>query len=97
MERYDTPKVKNATEAYEHMRRLVDEAYVNQRSVFLVSMKPQHDGMVDIKSMVMNMDQHEKALLMVAFALVEGNKRVDEPISDDLAIVREFIKGMTGE
>ena len=81
-------------QAHTFMTRLLDEALVDHRSAFLVTMKPLPDGMVDVKSGMMNLDQREKGLLMVAFAIVQMNRRNDTEIADDLRTLGEYVGSM---
>lgn len=81
-------------QAHTFITKLLDEALVDHRSVFTVTMKPLPGGMIDVKSGMMNLDQHEKGLLMLAFAIVQMNKKASTEIADDLRALGEFVGRM---
>lgn len=81
-------------QAHTFMTKLLDEALVNGRSAFMVTLLPLSGGMLDVKSGMMNLDQHEKGLLMLAFAIVQMNGRSGTEIADDLRTLGEFVGRM---
>lgn len=85
---------KTAEEAHDFMVDLLDEALADGRSAFLVTMKPLPAGMVDIKSGMMNLDQHEKGMVMVSFAVVQMHRKSESDIKEDMATLGRFVGRM---
>ena len=82
---------RTAKEAHNHMVGLLDTALSDDRSAILVTMKPLPDGFIDVKFGMMNLDQHDKGLFMVAFAVVQMNRRSGCNIKDDMFTLGEFV------
>ena len=85
---------KTPAEAHTFITKLLDEALVKHRSAFMVTMEPLTGGMVDVKSGMMNLDQTEKGLLMMAFAIVQMNKKSDATLAEDLRTLGEYVGRM---
>ncbi|MCK5641036.1 MAG: hypothetical protein KAJ19_09575 [Gammaproteobacteria bacterium] len=85
---------KTAKEAHAHMVDLIDAALAEGGSAFLITMKPLSDDMIDMKLGMMNLDQHEKGLVMVAFAVVHMHKKSGSDIKDDVSNVGRFVGRM---
>lgn len=82
---------RSAEEAHDHMSKLLDEALAGGRSALLVTMKPMPDQTIDVKLGMMNLDQHAKGLLMVAFAVAYMNQKSGSCIKDDLVTLGSFV------
>lgn len=80
--------------AYVHMIGLLDAALSDGRSAVLVTMQPTSGDVIDVKLGMMNLDQHVKGLLMLAFAVVHMNRRSGSDIKEDVATVGRFAERM---
>jgi hypothetical protein len=78
--------------AYVHMTGLLDAALSDGRSAVLVTMQPTSGDMIDVKLGMMNLDQHVKGLLMLAFAVVQMNQRSGSDVGEDMAIMGKFVR-----
>lgn len=85
---------RSAEEAHDRMSRLLDEALAGRRSALLVTMEPMNDQTIDVKLGMMNLDQHEKGLLMVAFVVAHMNQKSGSCIEDDLVTLGSFVGSM---
>ena len=80
--------------AHDFMINLLHEALEDDKSALTMIMKPLSGGMVDVKYGAMNLDQPEKGLLMLAFALSHMNKKSDRSIEQDLEVLEGFVRAM---
>lgn len=94
----DVTNPKTAEEAHANIVRLAKEALEEHRSVFMVTMQPLvGNQLMDVRSVMMNLDQHEKGIVMVAFAVVQMNKKSGTDIRRDLEKLAEYATIMAGE
>ena len=84
----------SAESAHAHMVALMDTALADDRSAILVTMKPLPDDVIDVRFGMMNLDQHEKGLVMVAFAVVHMHKKSKSDIKDDVSTLARFVGRM---
>ncbi len=85
---------KTAREAHAHMVDLLDVALADDRSAFIVTVKYLSNSTIDVKLGIMNLDQHEKGLLMVAFAIVHMHRKSGSDIGEDVANVGRLVERM---
>ena len=84
----------SAEEAHNQMVGLMDEALADGRSAIIVTMQPMMGDLIDVKSGMMNLDQHEKGLLMVAFLVVQMSRKSGSDIKEDVATLGRFVGKM---
>lgn len=89
---HDEPiRPRTAAEAHRYLRDILDESLRDERSVTLVSMKELPSGVIDVKHGVMNSKYLEASLFMLAYAVVDLNRKSKNPIAVDLRKLGEFV------
>ena len=84
----------SAESAHAYMVDMMDTALADDRSAILVTMKPLPGGTIDVGFGMMNLDQHEKGLVMVAFTVVQMHKKSKSDIKDDVSTLARFVGRM---
>ncbi len=95
MEPYGEPKhPKTAAEMYEDMLKMLQEALRTGRHAILITMEGVSEELIDVKYGVMNLDQHAKGLVMLAFAAAQMNRRSSSNVEQDIAEFSDYLRRM---
>lgn len=92
----DEPLYPDSPEsAYTCMVGLMDAALSDGRSAILITMEHLSDSMIDVNLGIMNLNQHEKGLMMVAFAVVHMSRKSKSDIREDMVTLERFVERMS--